>query len=327
MDYGASLARTEDRPMASTRRFGLDVGIYGRLATPEAVLKLARFAETLDFESVWVADHVAFPTTIRSAYPYSATGAFPADLAEPLLEPIATLGVLAGATQRVRLGTAVLVMPYRNPVVLARMLVTLDQFSGGRIVLGAGVGWLAEEFAVLGAPDFARRGRVTDEYLEIVKAISAGGVVAYDGQTYRFEAIHASPGSVQRPHPPILIGGLADPALRRVARLGDGWLAITIGPQRLAERLAVLRRLWAEHGRPADALRLVYKCFLSLDEPRPSGFDERAPGSGTAQQVIDDFKAIFDLGFDTVIVRYHGATADEQIAHMARFAADIIPKI
>jgi len=313
--------------MASTRSFGLDVGIYGRLATRDAILKLARLAETLDFESVWLADHVAFPTAVTSPYPYSATGAFPADLSEPLMEPIATLGVLAGATERVRLGTAVLVMPYRNPVLLARMLVTLDQLSGGRVVLGAGAGWLAEEFAVLGAPDFARRGRVTDEYLEIFKAIAAGGTVAYDGATYRFAAIHASPGSLQRPHPPILIGGLADAALRRVARLADGWLAVTISPAQLGDRLVALRRLCDEHGRRYADLTLAYKLFLSVGEARPSQFDRRAPGTGSAQQIIDDLKAIFDLGFRTVIVRYQGTSADEQVAQISRFADDIIPKV
>jgi probable F420-dependent oxidoreductase len=313
--------------MASTRSFGLDVGIYGRLATPAAILELARLAEDLEFDSVWLADHVVFPVAVRSAYPYSATGAFPADLAEPLMEPLATLGVLAGATRRVKLGTAVLVMPYRNPVLLARMLVTLDQFSAGRIVLGAGVGWLAEEFAALGAPAFARRGQVTDESIEIVKALCAGGTAAYRGQTYAFEALHSIPGTVQRPHPPILIGGLADPALRRVARLGDGWLAVTIDPARLPERLATLRRLCDEQGRRYDRLQLVYKLFLSIGEAKPSGFGERAPGTGSVAQIIDDLKALFDLGFQTLIVRYHGSEAAEQRDAIRRFVSDIVPKI
>ena len=313
--------------MASTRSFGLDVGTYGRLATPEAVLDVARLAEDLDFDSIWLPDHVAFPVAPRSAYPYSATGAFPADLAEPLLEPIATLGVLAGATKRVKLGTAVLVMPYRNPVLLARMLVTLDHFSGGRIVLGAGVGWLAEEFALLGSPAFAKRGRATDEYLEIFKAICAGGSVAYEGETYRFEAIHSVPGSLQRPHPPILIGGLADPALRRVARLADGWLAVSIGPQQLPERLAALRRFCGEHGRRYEDLALVHKLFLSVGTAKPSGFGARAPGTGSIPEIVDDLKALFDLGFKTVIVRYHGTSVAEQHEQLTRFAADIIPKV
>jgi alkanesulfonate monooxygenase SsuD/methylene tetrahydromethanopterin reductase-like flavin-dependent oxidoreductase (luciferase family) len=157
--------------MAQALTFGLDVGIYGWLATRDYILELAALAEASGLESLWVADHVIFPVTLTSAYPYSTTGAFPIDMTqEPLLEPLATMGVLVGATQRVKIGTAVLVMPYRHPVLLARMLVTLDVLSGGRTLLGAGVGWLAEEFAALDARPFPARGRVTDECIEIVKA-------------------------------------------------------------------------------------------------------------------------------------------------------------
>jgi probable F420-dependent oxidoreductase len=313
--------------MASNRSFGLDVGIYGRLAVPDAILRVARLADELEFDSVWLADHVAFPAAFSSTYPYSATGNFPTDPADRLMEPIATLGVLAGATRRVKLGTAVLVMPYRHPVLLARMLVTLDHFSGGRIVLGAGVGWLAEEFAVLGAPDFAKRGKVTDESLEIFKAVCAGGPVAYRGETYAFEAFHSQPGSLQRPHPPILIGGVADPALRRVARLGDGWMAVTLGPTRLAERLATLRRFCAERGRDAATLTIAYKLFVSIGEAKRSQLDDRMPGTGSRQQVIDDIKALLDLGVGTVIVRHYADSAADLDAQLSRFADDIIPRI
>ena len=143
--------------MASLSSFGLDVGIYGALANPQTILRLARHAEDAGFESIWLADHVVFPVSIQSKYPYSATGAFPTGVSEPLMEPVATMGVLVGATKRVRIGTAALIMPYRNPVLLARMLVTLDHFSGGRIMLGAGVGWLEEEFNVLGSYDLDRK--------------------------------------------------------------------------------------------------------------------------------------------------------------------------
>src|SRR5262249_61857939 len=134
-------------------------------------------------------------------------------------------GLRGVATQRVRMGPASLIMPSRTPVLLARLLVTLDRFCCGRIIVGAGVGWLEEEFAVLGAHDFKKRGRVTDESLEIFKVICAGGEVSYRGDTYAFDPIYASPGSLQQPHPPILIGGLSTAALRRVVRHGHGWLA------------------------------------------------------------------------------------------------------
>src|ERR1700741_4043682 len=281
--------------MARIEQFGLDVGTYGKLAQPDIILGLARYAEEVGFDSAWLPDHVAFPTKFASKYPYNVTGSFPAPLSDPLLEPIATIGVLVGATKRLKLGTAVLVMPDRNPVLLGRMLVTLDQFSGGRIILGAGVGWLAEDFTLLGGPDFKKRGKATDEYLEIFKAICAGGEASFNGETYRFDPIHSVPGAVQRPHPPILVGGLSDPALRRIVRHGTGWLAVTIGPKQIPERLSRLRQLCAEHGRRYEDLSLVYKIFLDPGEPKRGKFDQREPGSGSIPQIVDDLKAIFDL--------------------------------
>src|SRR5215470_10563747 len=254
--------------MASLASFGLDVGIYGPLAEPQTILQLARHAEETGFESIWLADHVVFPVSFQSQYPYSPKGTFPSRLSEPLMEPVATMAVLVGATKRVRIGTAALIMPYRNPVLLARMLVTLDHFSGGRIILGAGVGWLEEEFSALNTYDFKRRGRVIDEYLEIFKAICAGGEVGYCGETYAFDPIFSSPGSLQRPHPPILIGGLSAAALRRVVRHGDGWLAVWASPGILRERLAALARLAAEAGRRIEDLTLAYKLFLGIDAAR-----------------------------------------------------------
>jgi probable F420-dependent oxidoreductase len=312
--------------MADIGSFGLDVGTYGALADPPTILSLAHLAEEAGFASIWVADHVAFPVTFASKYPYSASGDFPTRLAEPLLETVSTMAVLVGATRRVRIGSAALIMPYRNPVLLARMLVTLDQFSGGRIVLGAGVGWLEEEFAVLGAHDFKRRGRVTDEYLEIFKAISAGGEVSYRGETYSFAPIFSLPGSVQRPHPPILIGGLSDAALRRVVRQGDGWLAVTAGAEQLQERLAVLRRIAAEAGRPMRELSLVYKLFLGIGQPKLNPHGVREPGTGSLSEITDDVKRLFDLGFTTVIVRYRGSSATELRSQIDRFVTHVVPK-
>ena len=313
--------------MAEIGSFGFDVGIYGSLATPDTVVGLAQQAEAMGFESIWVADHIAFPVTFKSEYPYSAKGDFPSRLSDPLLEPVATMGVLVGATRRVKIGAAVLILPYRNPLLLARMMVTLDQFSGGRMIFGAGTGWLEEEFSALGAYDFKKRGRVTDEYIEIFKAISAGGEVGYQGQTYSFLPVFSNPGSVQRPHPPILIGGLSVPALRRVAKYGSGWLAVTASPEKLQEGLVTLQRLTAENGRRFEDLSLSYKMFLGIDQPKQSRFDAREPGTGTVVEIIDDLRRILALGFTRVIVRYRGQGADEQKRQLDRFVTEIVPKV
>ena len=312
--------------MASMDQFGLDVGIYGPLAQPEIVTTLARFAEDAGFHSIWLADHVVFPAEIASKYPFSSSGAFPAPTSDPLLEPIAAMGVLAGATKRIRIGTAVLIIPYRNPILTARMLITIDQFSGGRVILGAGVGWLKEEFEALDSPDFALRGKATDEYLEIFKKLSTGGEVGFEGETYSFQPVHSVPGSVQRPHPPVLIGGVSNPALHRVAR-NDGWLATALGRKEMPERLGALKRICEEQGRRFDDLEMVYKLFIAPGEPKTGVFGEREMGSGSPEQIVDDLKAVLDAGFERIIVRYRGASAAAQMEQMERFAVDIVPKL
>jgi probable F420-dependent oxidoreductase len=314
--------------MAQALKVGLDVGIYGRLATRDHILELAELAEASGLESIWVADHVIFPSTLASKYPYSTTGAFPIDMAkEPLLEPITTMGVLVGATQRVKIGTAVLVMPYRHPVLLARMLVTLDVLSGGRTILGVGVGWLAEEFAALDARPFAARGRVTDECIEIVKRLCQGGDVMFQGEHYQFDPVVSRPGSVQRPHPPILIGGTSNAALRRAARLGDGWFSTGLHPERLRERLNTLQRLCEAQGRCFADLSLSHKLFINIGEARKGADGTRDTGTGSQADIMDDLRRLVDLGYSHIIVRYRGSDAEEQRKQLRIFISDIIPKV
>lgn len=313
--------------MATMDRFGLDVGIYGALADPQTILRLTMLAETAGFESVWVADHVVFPVKFKSEYPYSAKGDFPSQLADPLMEPIAVMGVLAGATKRVKIGTAVLIIPYRNPIVTARQLITLDQFTGGRIILGAGVGWLEEEFEALDTFDFKRRGKVTDEYIEIFKRMSMGGEVGFEGETYKFDPVFSSPPSVQRPHPPVFIGGIADPALKRVARLGNGWLAVAAPPDMLQASLAKLKGFTEAAGRRYEDIALSYKIFLNVGEAKRGRFDVREPGTGSIDEIVDDLKRITGMGFSRIIVRCRGRTVDDLEGQMKRFVDEIAPRV
>ncbi len=313
--------------MTDDLEIGIDVGIYGRLADPGNVLGLARFAEEHEYHSIWLADHIVFPAAFETKYPYSPTGKFPVDGTEPVLEPVATMGVLVGATRRLKIGTAVLVMPYRNPVLVARMFATLDVFSGGRIVLGAGTGWLEEEFKALDSADFAARGAVTDEYLETFKAVCAGGVVSYDGDHYHLDPVHCRPPSVQRPHPPIVIGGTSNPALRRVARLGDGWMSVSLDPDRIPERLAALGRYCEARGRRLDDLWLCHKMFLSIGEEKQDVHGGRELGTGSIETIIDDIKRLRDDGYRTLIFRYRGTDPAEQLRQFGLLAEKIKPKV
>src|SRR5579864_1243817 len=214
--------------MNSPLPIGCTLPSSGAAADPAALGGLAQTAEQLGFDAVWISDHVVVPEQIASNYPYSTDGRFPTQPLNPYLEPLSTLGFLAGVTRRVRLGVAVLVMPYRHPLLTAKMVATLDNLSGGRIDLGIGVGWMREEFESLGISGdiYEHRGSATDEQLKIMKSVWTEDIAGFDGRFYQFPRVGVHPHPVQKPHPPIWVGGHTPPALRRTARLGDGWLPI-----------------------------------------------------------------------------------------------------
>ncbi|MCS6926082.1 MAG: TIGR03619 family F420-dependent LLM class oxidoreductase, partial [Candidatus Binatia bacterium] len=209
-------------------KFGMFLPSFGPLASgPAAVdtlLTIAQKAEDLGFDSLWVPDHIVIPTTIKSRYPYNDTGRFPISAATSFLEPLSVLGFLAGVTKRVRLGTWVLVLPHRNPIVTAKMLATLDVLSRGRMMLGAGIGWMEEEITLLGAP-FHKRGALSDEYLRAMQELWTNPDPQFEGQFVRFRGIKCEPKPVQHPFP-IWIGGHSARAMRRVVEFGQGWVAV-----------------------------------------------------------------------------------------------------
>ncbi len=202
-------------------RYGFYLPTRGQTATPEALETLVTRGEALGFSSVMIADHLVFPVTIKSKYPYTVTGVFPGQ--GDVLDQLSLMAFVAAKTTRLRLVTSVMIVPYRNPVLTAKALATIDVLSKGRVTLGVGVGWMREEFEALGTPDFDRRGAVTDEYLRIFKTLWTESPASFSGRFYRFGPLTCSPHPVQKPHPPIWVGGHSKAALRRAARLGDGW--------------------------------------------------------------------------------------------------------
>jgi len=209
-------------------RFGFYLPTRGRTAEPHAIEAMVAHGEALGFSSVVVADHLVFPVTIHSRYPYTVSGAFPGQ--GDALDQLSLMAFVAGKSRRLRLISSVMILPHRNPVVTAKMLATIDVLSGGRVTVGVGVGWLREEFQALGAPDFDRRGAVSDEYLRIFKTLWTQDPASFRGEFYSFEALRCLPHPTQKPHPPIWVGGHSKVALRRVARLGDGWHPVGATP-------------------------------------------------------------------------------------------------
>jgi len=228
-------------------RYGFYLPTRGPTATRDGILALAREGERLGLHSTMVADHIVFPVESHSTYPYTVDGKHPS--VGDALDAFSILGLVAGATERVRLVTSVLVLPYRNPVLTAKMAASLDVLSGGRLTLGVGAGWLKEEFEALGSPAFEARGAVTDEWLAIFKQLWSQSPASFDGRFHRYVDIRCEPFPVQKPHPPIWVGGHSRAALRRTARRGDGWhpvgavAASPLPPHEMRAHLDTLKRL------------------------------------------------------------------------------------
>lgn len=208
-----------DLPTRDLALYSIDPN-HRDVATRENLVMLAQRGDELGSDSVWVADHIVIPTT-SSRYPYTEDGRYPFDPSRIFFAPIVTLAFLAGVTTTVRIGISVLIVPYRHPVVTAKMLATLDVLSGGRLIIGVGTGWWEEEFRALGLETFKRRAACTDEYLRIFKELWTRASPAFAGQFRSFAGIQCNPTPLQKPHPPIWVGGHSDAALRRAVTHGN----------------------------------------------------------------------------------------------------------
>ena len=273
----------------------------------EAQLAIAQKAEALGFDSLWVPDHVVIPTTIKSRYPYNESGRFPMRADQGFLEPIAALGFLAGVTKRVRLGTWVLVLPHRNPIVTAKMFASLDVLSGGRIMLGAGIGWMEEEISLLGAP-FKKRGALSDEYLRAMKELWTNPDPQFEGQFVRFGGIKCEPKPLQKPLP-VWIGGHSPRAMRRVAELGDGWVAVP-------KSFAVFQETYTNLTTAADKAGRDLKSIQVMIGPSMVS---------SVQSFVEELKKYRDLGYDSFLasVAFWGADLKGVLGVMEDFAQKV----
>jgi alkanesulfonate monooxygenase SsuD/methylene tetrahydromethanopterin reductase-like flavin-dependent oxidoreductase (luciferase family) len=249
-------------------RLGVNVPNFGPGTNPDVLRRWALTVEGLGFDLLMVSDHIAVTPDVAEQYP------------APFYEPFTTLSWLAGLTRGIRLGTTVLIVPYRHPLLIARMAANLNDLSGGRLVLGVGVGWAREEFGALGVP-FRDRGRLTDEYLLAIRA-------AWQDET-----------DYRSGHIPLWIGGNSDAALRRAVRLGDAWHPLRFTPGWIAEAAGRLTACAAEQERPPPPLMPRIALRLTA-EPVTGG--SRLAGHGTIDQVTEDLARLRSLGADTVVL-------------------------
>lgn len=286
--------------------FGIAFANVGPLVEPEKAAEFAVAAEEAGFESIWTVEHVVVPAGYESTYPYDPSGKMPGGEQSPIPDPLVWLSYLAGITSRIKLATGVLILPQRNPVVLAKELATLDQLSGGRLLLGIGVGWLEEEFDAIGVP-FRERGARTDENVAAMRALWTEDTATYEGEHVSFRDCYMLPKPAQ-PSVPVHVGGHTEIAARRAGRLGDGFFPGKGSHEELARLFELVRTTATEHGRDPDAIEMT------------TG-GNGAVGSGA----LDEVKALADIGTHRVIVPsflFWNDTADS----LARYGDEVIAK-
>jgi probable F420-dependent oxidoreductase len=279
------------------------------VADVQALVDLASRADELGLDSVWVHDHV-----FNVGHVFDRIGG------KPYYEPLTLLSFVAARTRRVRLGTSVLVLPYHNPIRLAKAAATLDVLSGGRLVMGVGVGLIQQEMEAMGSA-FAERGAITDEAIAVMRALWAQEDPSFAGKHYRFAGMKFSPKPRQKPSIPVVIGGISRAAIRRAARLGDGWQPLGMSPDALAQGIATLREEARACGR--DTANIPISIAMSLATSR---LGRHALGT-KATEIIENAKAYARLGVDTLVISANTSDPREAGAALEMVAREVVPAI
>lgn len=272
----------------------------------QTILRLAVRAEELGFDSVWASEHV-----FNVSYVYDRIGA------KPYYEPLAILGHIAAMTRTIALGTSVLVLPYHNPIRLAKTAATLDVLSGGRLILGVGVGVIEQELNAMGSP-FAERGAITDEAIAIMKELWTQDDPSFQGKFHSFSGMKFSPKPIQKPHIPLLIGGVSRAAIRRAARVGNGWHPTALPPEDLNDGIQYLAEQARACGRDPKEIP------VSVSAPMGQSADRYTIGSdGT--EILQKAQAYASLGVDRLVISSNTRNADEMIPAMEMVAREVLP--
>jgi probable F420-dependent oxidoreductase len=261
----------------------------GAWATPEAILEVATIAETLGYSSLWTYQRLLHPVEEEWGSPYHS-----------VLDPVVALSYVAAATSTVRLGLAILNMPYYSPIVLSKSLTTLDRVSAGRLDVGLGLGWAPPEFEAAGAP-YERRGARGEEFIQCLQAIWTDPVVEFEGEFYRVPRSRVDPKPVQQPTPPILLGGMAEKALRRAGRMADGWISSSRADlTKMGDSIEIVRSAAADAGKDPARLRFVVRGVVRLTEDAMP--DDRRPLQGDAAQIRGDLEQLSGVGVTEVFL-------------------------
>ncbi len=311
-------------------RYGIYLPTRGPLGNPDDIGTIATTGEKLGYATIVFGDHIVFPVEVSSPYPYTVDGGFPG--VGDAFEQLTLMSFIAGITTTSRLVTSVMILPHRNPLATAKILATIDVLSKGRVTVGVGVGWIREEFEALSAPDFDKRGAVSNEYLEIFKKCWTQDPVSHEGEFYSFKELRCMPHPVQKPHPPIWIGGHSRAALRRVAKYADGWhpvgatSASPLPPGEFQNLLDQLKTMMEAEGRDFDELTISFKA-PSYDPGRvPEGHD-RLLFTGEPERIAEDIRAYEAMGVAEVVFDFRTPPVGKTVENMEHFMQEVVPLV
>ncbi len=296
-------------------KFGIWIPSVRSLARPDVIRRSIVQAEQSGYDSIWTIDHVIAPRKDAAQFGL-------------LYDPLVVLSFAAAMTERVQLGISVLVLPYRHGVLTARMIASLDQLSGGRVILGVGAGWNAAESAILGLP-FEQRGPMTDEWIRVMQELWTNPDPSFEGQFTRFADVEFRPPPLQQPHPPIWVGGHSPAALRRTAEFGAAWQPINRTPAELREGMAEIERLGQRFGReqpPALAPRLDAELIVD-DGGFPAPAHAAHMLTGAPEQMVEQIEELRELGAEHLILEFVARDAEHFYAQVEAFARDVRPRL
>jgi probable F420-dependent oxidoreductase len=283
-------------------KFGVNILNFGPGATPELLRRWARFGEEAGYHLLMISDHVAITADVQPQFP------------APFYDPFISLSWIAAATSKVEIGTTVTILPYRHPLLTARMAANIDRLSDGRFIFGVGVGWAKQEFEALGVP-FERRGAITNEYLETIRICWTNNVASFDGRFVSFKDVYTDPSPARSPYPPIWVGGASEAALKRAVCYGNAWHPYGVGLEWLREQgLPRLRQIAEEEEKPVPAL--CPRITLRLSDA-PLANRGRKAGQGAIDQIRSDLEALATLGAEYVLLDTYSGRP-EQTLHPER---------
>ena len=288
-------------------KFGFSLSNNQGIEDVQAIFRLAARAEELGFDSVWASDHV-----FNVSYVYERLGN------RPYYDPLSILSYVAAITENLVLGTSVLVLPYHNPMRLAKAAATLDVMSGGRLALGVGVGVIEQELNALGSP-FQRRGAITNESIAIMKELWTQEDPSFEGEFYSFSGMKFSPKPVQKPHIPLLIGGTSRAAIRRAARMGDGWHPTAMPPEELAENIQYLRQQTQAAGRDDSEIP------ISISVPMQGGRAGRFSLGADPEEIGPKVEAFANLGVERMVISPYSDDPQEMLAAAEMIGQHVLP--